>query len=61
MLVDPEARRVDTSIPNISWIVLHFVLLQKVQILIFKRLAGMMHCLFYVTRAPRLDGPGCSE
>jgi hypothetical protein len=46
MTVDPEARRVDTSIPNISWIVFHFVLLQKVQMLIFIRVVGMMRCLF---------------
>jgi hypothetical protein len=45
MIVDPEARRVDTSIPNISWVVFHFVLLEKVQILIFKRVAGMMRYL----------------
>ena len=36
MLVDPDARRVDTSIPNIAWVVFHFVLFQEVQILIFK-------------------------
>jgi hypothetical protein len=46
MIVDPEARRVDTSIPNISWVVFHCVLREKVQILIFKRVAGMMRCLF---------------
>ena len=42
MTLHPEARRVDTSIPNISSPVLQLVLLQKVQILIFKRAAGMM-------------------
>ena len=37
MIVDPEALRVDTSIANLSLGVFHFVPLQKLQILIFKR------------------------
>ena len=45
MIFDPEARRVDTSIPNISWIVFHFVFLQKVQILVLERVTGMVRDL----------------
>jgi hypothetical protein len=52
MTLHPEARRVDTSIPNIPWIVFHFVLLQKLQMLIFKRAAGMMRYL--ILRQPSL-------
>jgi hypothetical protein len=37
-----QARRVDTSIPNTSWIVFNFVLLQKAQILVFERVASIM-------------------
>ena len=42
MTLHPEARRVDTSIPNISLVVSHFVLLPQLQVLIFERVADMM-------------------
>jgi hypothetical protein len=55
MTLHPEARKVDTSIPNIPWIVFHFVFLQKVQILVLKRVASMMlHLILDVLDHPVL-------
>jgi hypothetical protein len=45
MILDPEARRVDTSLPNISWVVFHFVFLPEVQILVLERVTGMVRDL----------------
>ena len=42
MTLHQEARRVDTSISNISLVVFHFVRLQQLQVLIFERVADMM-------------------